>query len=89
MVHDSRSSADVVIIGSGAAGAIVALELAKAGIDTMMLEAGPRLQRWQIVERFRSSPAKGDFQAPYPPSAHAPHPQYSPANDYIPQRTTT
>lgn len=86
MVHDSKSSADVVIVGSGVAGAIVALELAKAGIDTMMLEAGPRLQRWQIVERFRSSPAKGDFQAPYPPSVHAPHPQYSPPNDYVIQK---
>ena len=52
----------------------------------MMLEAGPRLQRWQIVERFRSSPAKGDFQAPYPPSVHAPHPQYSPPNDYVIQK---
>ncbi|MGE3295075.1 MAG: FAD-dependent oxidoreductase, partial [Geminicoccaceae bacterium] len=82
----SRSSADVVIVGSGVAGAIVALELAKAGIDTMMLEAGPRLQRWQIVERFRSSPTKGDSQAPYPPSPHAPHPQYSPPNDYVIQK---
>lgn len=79
MAQDSgRNSADVVIVGSGVASAIVALELAKAGIDTMMLEAGPRLQRWQIVERFCSSPAKGDFQSPYPPSVHAPHPQYSP-----------
>ncbi len=87
MVHQtSKNSADVVIVGSGVAGAIVALELAKAGIDTMMLEAGPRLQRWQITERFRSSPAKGDFQAPYPPSVHAPHPQYSPANDYVIQK---
>ena len=76
-------SADVVIVGSGVAGALVAHELAQAGVSVLMLEAGPRIERWRIVENFRNTPAKDDFMAPYPSTAHAPHPQYAPPNDYL------
>ena len=76
-------SADVVVVGSGVAGALVAHELAQAGVSVLMLEAGPRIERWRIVENFRNTPSKDDFMAPYPSTAHAPHPQYAPPNDYL------
>jgi choline dehydrogenase-like flavoprotein len=37
--------ADVVVIGSGAGGATVALELAKRGADVLVLERGPRIRK--------------------------------------------
>ena len=82
----SPNSADVVIVGSGIAASQIAQKLAKAGIDVLMLEAGPRIERWRIVENYRNSGNKSDFQSPYPPTSHAPHPQYSPANGYLVQR---
>ena len=39
MGHTTR--ADVVIVGSGVAGSLVAARLAKAGVKVLMLEAGP------------------------------------------------
>lgn len=75
--------ADVVIVGSGIAGALVAHQLALAGASVLMLEAGKRLERAQIVENYRDAPFKWDFQAPYPDTPHAPHPRYYPPNDYL------
>ncbi|MFP3273810.1 MAG: FAD-dependent oxidoreductase, partial [Paraburkholderia sp.] len=37
--------ADVVVVGSGVAGAIVAHQLALAGKSVILLEAGPRMPR--------------------------------------------
>ena len=65
----SSGSADVVIVGSGVAGSLVAHQLASAGASVIVLEAGPRIARWQIVENFRDSPAKADFASPYPSAA--------------------
>jgi choline dehydrogenase-like flavoprotein len=62
---------------------LVAHELATAGLSVIILEAGPRVKRAEIVENYRSAPLKWDFVAPYPPSALAPHPQYSPPNNYL------
>jgi choline dehydrogenase-like flavoprotein len=75
--------ADLVVIGSGVAGALAAHQLALAGKSVIMLEAGPRLSRAQIVERFRAQADKMDFMAPYPSTAWAPHPQYDPPNHYL------
>lgn len=82
----SPNSADVVIVGSGIAASQIAQKLSKAGIDVLMLEAGSRIERWRVVENYRNTAYKGDFQSPYPPSEHAPHPFYSPTNDYLIQR---
>ncbi|MDP5009195.1 MAG: FAD-dependent oxidoreductase, partial [Glaciimonas sp.] len=76
-------SADVVIVGSGVAGAIVAHQLAKSGVSVLVLEAGPRLERWRIVENYRNTPSKDDFMTPYPATKHAPHPEYTPENNYL------
>ncbi|CAB3770276.1 GMC family oxidoreductase [Paraburkholderia humisilvae] len=81
-----RESADIVVVGSGVAGSLVAHQLALAGASVLMIEAGPRVPRWQIVENFRNSPAKADLATPYPSAPYAPHPQYTPANDYLIQK---
>src|SRR3954468_2487505 len=39
----ATEKADVVIVGAGAAGGILAAELAKAGMKVIALERGPRL----------------------------------------------
>ncbi len=38
-------SADVVIVGSGVAGSLVAARLAAKGVKVLILEAGPRVER--------------------------------------------
>jgi choline dehydrogenase-like flavoprotein len=53
---------DVVIIGSGVAGALVAHRLAKARMKVLILEAGgvapESLGRWAMVRNFVTSPSK-------------------------------
>jgi glucose dehydrogenase len=71
-------SADIVVIGSGICGSLAAERLAKAGASVLILEAGPRVKRDQLVLYYRSAPRKGDWMAPYPPSRWAPHPTYEP-----------
>jgi choline dehydrogenase-like flavoprotein len=73
--------ADVVIIGSGVAGSLIAWRLAEAKLKALILEAGPRIDR---VEAFKSYLAARDknASAPYPPAPHAPAPQYNAWNDY-------
>lgn len=78
--------ADVVVIGSGIAGSLVAHQLALAGKSVLILEAGPRLSRAEIVENFRNQPNKADNMAPYPSTSYAPHPQTEPSNHYLIQK---
>lgn len=53
----SCSVADVVVIGSGAGGAMAARTLARAGFDTVILEEGRRFS----VEEFRTRPPLDRF----------------------------
>jgi choline dehydrogenase-like flavoprotein len=68
---------DVVIVGAGVAGALMASKLAEAGVRTLVLEAGPeRTDRFEMVgtyaiarEKVSSAPyahADGDVHAPAP-----------------------
>jgi glucose dehydrogenase len=57
-------SADVVVVGAGVVGALMGQRLAKAGASVLILEAGPRLQLSDVVERYRDSPFKDDNMAP-------------------------
>ena len=47
--------ADVCIVGAGAAGGVLALELARRGVRVIVLESGPRhdfARRWEYVRRY-------------------------------------
>ena len=74
--------ADVVIVGSGIAGAHLAYALALKGTKALVLEAGPRRSRAESVDRFYRSVGKG-AQSPYPSVPYAPHPGESPADHYV------
>ena len=71
-------SADFVVIGSGIIGSLTALKLVQGGASVLILEAGPRVARDELVARFRNSPRRSDWMSPYPPAPWAPHPVYQP-----------
>ena len=64
---------DVVVVGSGVAGALVADRLQRSGRSVTILEAGPPIDRDQAVEVFRAATAKVP-ESPYPNTDWAPHP---------------
>jgi glucose dehydrogenase len=76
------SDADVIVVGAGTAGGLVAEVLARRGLRVVILEAGPRIERWALVERFRNGSDRDDFMQPYPGVAHAPQGLGS-ESDYI------
>ena len=58
--------ADVIVIGAGGGGAVVAKELAERGLDVLVLEAGPRHRRpdeqWTSFENDANNPLSGFFR---------------------------
>lgn len=83
---EDQASADFVIIGSGIIGANVARKLRLAGASVLILEAGSRVTRDELVARYRNSTRRSDWMSPYPSLASAPHPIYQPAdNGYLVQ----
>ena len=83
-----QSSADVVVVGTGVVGCLIAEQLLDAGLSVLMLEAGPRVERWQIVENYRNlaPTSRLHFNAPYPPKPWAPHVESATveqANEYL------
>jgi choline dehydrogenase-like flavoprotein len=65
--------ADLVIVGSGIAGALVAVRLAASGARVAILEAGSRPDRTDAVDRYWKALAKIP-ESPYPPVPQAMHP---------------
>jgi glucose dehydrogenase len=65
--------ADVLIVGSGIAGSLLAERLASQDTKVAILEAGPRIDRPYAVERFWNAPLKVP-ESPYPMSRETPHP---------------
>lgn len=72
---DNIIEADVVIIGSGVAGALTAYKLAQSGAKVVVLEAGPRIERADVVKKFTQS-HKFDFSSGFPNTEHAPRPDW-------------
>jgi len=66
--------ADVVVVGAGVAGALVASRLAAAGVKVIVLEAGPRVDRGHAVIQFYDALVKVP-ECAYPNAAYAPHPR--------------
>lgn len=56
----STEQAEVVIVGAGLAGSIIAYQLGMAGIDVLVLESGPEIpvNRAQYLERFYTATLK-------------------------------
>lgn len=75
----SSSIYDVVIVGAGVSGAIIANELSQTGFRVLILEAGPGHDLTipgyeQYLSRFYASASK-DNNAPYPRNRNAPMPR--------------
>jgi choline dehydrogenase-like flavoprotein len=65
--------ADVIIVGSGIAGALLAARLSNAGIKVALLEAGATVDRVEATQRFWDAVIRVP-ECPYPPSPQADHP---------------
>lgn len=65
---------DVVIVGAGVAGALIADSLAGKGLSVLLLESGPQLpSRAQLMENYWANPIKTP-DSPYPDSPYSPRP---------------
>lgn len=72
--------ADLIVIGSGVMGGLIASEVAEAGKSVIVLEAGPRVTRREILETYRNAPVKLSLAnvklqsggSPYPNEPYAP-----------------
>lgn len=62
---------DVVIVGSGVCGSMVATRLASTGVKVLILEAGPRVKRPEALAQYRAALIKVP-EAPYPNAPYAP-----------------
>jgi glucose dehydrogenase len=69
--------ADIVIIGGGMAGALMAAHLAEAGYSILVLEAGARVRREAALEKWAAASAK-TLTSPY---RDAKNDQYAPSTD--------
>jgi choline dehydrogenase-like flavoprotein len=67
-----QRNTDVVIVGSGVCGALVAARLATRGVSVRILEAGPRISRPTALTQFRAALIKVP-ECPYPNAPYAPH----------------
>ena len=74
--------ADVIVVGAGAVGSMMAWQMAQKGADVLLIDAGPRIERGNAVQHFFASAEKGPT-APYPSVPYAPHPMH--AHDHMVQ----
>lgn len=76
--------ADVVIVGSGVAGTLLADRLRSTGARLLILEAGPRSDRQEAVKTYRDSPVRLPESA-WPAAPWAPRPSVGSLQDYYVQ----
>ncbi|WP_206001747.1 GMC family oxidoreductase [Paraburkholderia aromaticivorans] len=81
--------ADLIVIGSGVMGGLIASAVAQSGKSVIVLEAGPRVKRREILERYRNSPVKMSLTNMKLQGAGSPYPNlpYAPTTygDYLEQ----
>ena len=78
---------DVIVVGAGAGGPVVAKELAARGLDVLLLEAGPAWpdieRQWSHDENTANNPATGVFRFGPSDRTQAPWPRDVPQNAFI------
>ncbi|SME97762.1 Choline dehydrogenase [Tistlia consotensis] len=67
------SETEILIVGAGVAGALLACGLARKGLKVVLLDAGPRIDRGAAVERFQAAWPKVP-ECAYPNPDFSPHP---------------
>ncbi len=78
----TADEADVIIIGSGIAGALAAAQLASKGIRVLILEAGLQVKRQDAVSRYRNN-WRRDPQSAYERPEHALSPDQNSSDSYL------
>ncbi|HQY52898.1 MAG TPA: GMC family oxidoreductase [Ignavibacteria bacterium] len=81
-MQKSDYSADVVIVGAGISGALMALGLAKANAKVLIIEAGDRIDRSKAIEKYKADPERGDDSPYNPVSRTAPYPPMDDPQQY-------
>ncbi len=78
---------DVIVVGAGAGGPVVAKELGARGLDVLLLEAGPAWEdaehQWSHYENEANNPATGIFRFGPGDRAQAPWARDLPQNCFI------
>jgi choline dehydrogenase-like flavoprotein len=78
---------DVIVVGAGAGGPVVAKELAARGLDVLLLEAGPAWEhaesQWSHDENAANNPATGLFRFGPGDRTQPPWPRDLPQNSFI------
>jgi choline dehydrogenase-like flavoprotein len=75
-------NADVVIVGSGIAGSLLALGLARSRAKVLIIEAGDRIDRYKAIDNYMNDPGRNN-DTPYSPiSKLAPYPPMMNPDDY-------
>lgn len=77
-------TADILIIGTGIAGAMAGAKLAQKGLKVAFLESGKRIDRFDAVETFWNAKVKVPESA-YPNDPTAPHPLTHKIGEYYQQ----
>ena len=77
-------TADVIVVGAGMAGSVMAYQLGLAGLKVLVLESGPAIppNRSEYLERFYTAVLKAP-ESPYPPEQS----EQTPAKQFAPRAT--
>lgn len=77
-------TADVIVVGAGMAGSVMAYQLGLAGLKVLVLESGPAIppNRSEYLERFYTAVLKSP-ESPYPPEQS----EQTPATQFAPRAT--
>jgi choline dehydrogenase-like flavoprotein len=81
---DPELTADVLVVGAGVAGSLIAWKLAGRGVNVLVLESGPRVDRAAAVTIFQKAAEKTPESA-YPDLPYAPRPTVADYDAYFVQ----